>query len=349
MAEKMAEKSRMRLRIHYPLEKGRITVRTDRDWDTAVEAASAADDLHTWTFDVESDRPYFYYKPCLELNGRVLWSKGNNYLAIAESEQMDVFPYFHASTGGTIGDLMEVGERSGVCSHLARCYYPPGYFENTLQRYPVLYMHDGQNLFFPYEAFLGDDWRVDETMDLLDAMSIIRRCIVVGVYPKQRETEYTEPGYNEYGRFLIEELKQKTIDRKLRTLPGPESTAVMGSSLGGVVSMYLAWQWPEIFGMAACMSSTFTWRDSLMTRIEHEARRPIRVYLDSGWPGDNYEVTRSMRDLLVRKGFEFGRDLMYFAFPEALHSEKYWAMRSHIPFQFFFGEAHQMPDLELLG
>ena len=111
----------------------------------------------------------------------------------------------------------------------------------------------------------------------------------------------------------------------------------MGSSLGGVVSFYLGWQWPDVFGNAACMSSTFTYNDDLMERVAGEAKRDVRFYLDSGWPRDNYEVTRGMRDLLVRRGYRFGEDLLYFAFPNALHNERSWAVRSHIPFQFFFG------------
>ncbi len=121
----------------------------------------------------------------------------------------------------------------------------------------------------------------------------------------------------------MEELKP-AIDASYRTLPGPESTAVMGSSLGGVVSFYLAWEYPEVFGMAACMSSTFGFRDDLRERVAAEAKRPVRFYLDSGWPQDNYEVTRDLRMRLLGRGYEEGRDLHYLAFPEALHSERHW-------------------------
>jgi predicted alpha/beta superfamily hydrolase len=206
-----------------------------------------------------------------------------------------------------------------------------------LKRYPVLYMHDGNNLFFPNEAFFNNEWRIDETMDRLDAMNIIDKVIVVGIYPHDRMYEYTKPGYEAFGRFITEELKRE-VDANLRTLAAPAHTAVMGSSLGGVVSLYLAWQHPNVFGKAACLSSTFTYRDDLRQRIESESKRNIQIYLDSGWPEDNYEVTRSMRDLLLERGYTFGKDLLYFAFPEALHSETYWATRSHIPFQFFFGK-----------
>jgi hypothetical protein len=82
----------------------------------------------------------------------------------------------------------------------------------------------------------------------------------------------------------------------------------------------------------------------IILRIDAEPKRNIQIYLDSGWPEDNYEVTRSMRDLLLERGYEFGKDLLYFAFPEALHSETYWATRSHIPFQFFFGNMPSFPE-----
>jgi predicted alpha/beta superfamily hydrolase len=112
----------------------------------------------------------------------------------------------------------------------------------------------------------------------------------------------------------------------------------MGSSLGGVVSLFLGWQWPEVFGKVACLSSTFAYQDDLLERVSKESKRKIRIYLDSGWPGDNYEATRSMRDRLIWKGYRPGSELFYLAFPEAKHDENAWASRSAIPFQFLFGK-----------
>ena len=112
----------------------------------------------------------------------------------------------------------------------------------------------------------------------------------------------------------------------------------MGSSLGGVVSFYLGWQWPEVFGRIACLSSTFTYRDDLIERVATEPKRNITIYLDSGgWPRDNYEATRAVRDRLLWKGYSPGSELFYLAFPEAKHNEMAWAERSPIPFQFLFG------------
>src|SRR5882757_5150432 len=166
-------------------------------------------------------------------------------------------------------------------------------------------MHDGHNLFLKEEAFVGNTWRTDGLINMLDKMNAIEEVIVVGIHPHDRMNEYTMPGYEDYGRFLVESLKP-LIDGKYRTLTGPETTAAMGSSLGGVVSFYLGWQWPEVFGNAACMASTFTYNDDLLERVANEEKRNVRFYIDSGWPADNYAVTRSMRDLLIRRGYRFG-------------------------------------------
>jgi len=332
-------------RVIYPLQSGRIILRTDQNWDLNVEADAISTDHTAFEFQISSDRPYCYFKPCVVDQNGLHWAKGSNYLAIMQMQRAkEIYPHFFSELRGSISDALAVPSSRALGTHYVRIYHPPGYFENTLKRYPVLYMHDGQNLFFPWEAFLGSEWRVDETMELLDAMNVIDKTLVVGVHPYDRMVEYTQPGYETYGRFLVEELKPR-IDANYRTLDGPRNTAIMGSSLGGVVSLYLAWQWPEVFGKAACLSSTFTYRDDLMARIASEPKRAIEIYLDSGWPGDNYEVTSSMRDLLAKRGYQFGQDLLYFAFPEALHHEAYWAMRSHIPFQFFFGKFPSFPSI----
>jgi len=327
-----------RIRVFYPLSSGHMVLRVDPDWDVDLEPV-ARDEAGSWaSFWLESEEPYLYFKPVIRDGGQITWARGNNYLVTQQAaEGYDIYPYFYADPAGLITSPIGIPSRHTGHTRYVRVYTPPGYFENHLKRYPVLYMHDGSNLFFPDESFLGTTWEVDETMELLDAMSVIDKALVVGIYADQRTDEYTQPGYEGYGSFIVDELKPR-IDASFRTLTAADKTAVMGSSLGGVVSMYLAWQWPEVFGKAACLSSTFTWRDDLMERIGVEPARNLRLYLDSGWPGDNYEVNRSMRDLLVSRGYVEGKDLLYLAFPNDLHSERYWAMRCHIPFQFLFGK-----------
>jgi predicted alpha/beta superfamily hydrolase len=181
---------------------------------------------------------------------------------------------------------------------------------------------------------------VDEALDALDAMNLADEVLVVAVWatPERREAEYMPPGWSAYADDLVLRLKP-AIDGRFRTLEGPATTAVMGSSLGGLVSLYLAWEHPDVFGAAACLSSTFWKAPEWVERLWTEPRRPIRVYLDSGWPGDNHESTREVRDALVEAGYVMGRDLLHLAFPGALHHERAWAARVHLPFQFLFGDA----------
>lgn len=323
--------------VRYPVPQGgRLTLRNDQNWDADLEVAEYRPEESAWLFRFSSTDVFHYFKPVLHFSGKYFWSKGNNYLILADGDDAfrEIYPYFFGHEVCSECGLEELAD--GERRHRFRVFYPPGYHENPLKRYPVLYMQDGQNLFFPEESFSGESWRVRETLTLLDQMNIVDKLIVVGIYPQDRMADYTAPGYREFGRFLVEKLKPR-IDAEFRTLPGPQTTALMGASLGGVLSFYLAWEYPQVFGMAACMSSTFGYRDDLFERVGQEAKRDVRFYLDSGWPGDNYEVTRDMRALLRHRGYEDGRELMYLAFPNALHNEREWALRAHIPIQLFFG------------
>jgi enterochelin esterase-like enzyme len=324
------------VRLHYPLTHGRLVLRCEPDWTANVEPVRASADGALHEFELPLTGQFLYYKPVLLDGAEPRWSVGDNYLALAShAGAVDIYPHFRADERCSACDLRELTDETGR-RHSFRVFYPPGYHENTLRRYPVLYMQDGQNLFFPHEAFQGQHWRVAETLTALDAMNACEQAIVVGVYPNERTVDYTRPGYESYGRFLVQTLKPH-VDAEFRTLTGPRRTAVMGSSLGGVVSFYLAWQHPRVFGMAACMSSTFGWRDDLKERVMREPCRPLHFYIDSGWPRDNYEVTRDMRALLELRGYREGVDLHYYAFPGGLHNEQHWAMRCHLPFQLFFG------------
>jgi predicted alpha/beta superfamily hydrolase len=322
------------IRVIYPAGDERIVLRTDRDWGTDIEAIERTDSVSK--FSIETERPYFYFKPVLIRGGTSHWSRGENFLAVATSgAPLNVYPYFREDTHCSVCELMPPLPSASGSAHRFRVFVPPGYYENTLKKYPVLYMHDGHSLFFKEEAFLGKSWRADEVLGMLDKMNAIEEVIVVGIYPNDRLVEYTLPGYEHYGRFLVETLKP-LIDATYRSQTGPANNAVMGSSLGGVVSFYLGWQWPTVFGKVACLSSTFTRHDNLLERVRTEKKRNISIYLDSGWPGDNYEATRSMRDRLIWKGYRLGSELFYLAFPEAKHDENAWAARSPIPLQFLF-------------
>jgi hypothetical protein len=133
----------------------------------------------------------------------------------------------------------------------------------------------------------------------------------------------TSPGYEAIALSLAEEVVPEA-ERRLRVGKTRRHRSVWGSSLGGVVSFYSVWQHPEVFGVAVCMSSTFSHRDDLIERVLSEPTRDVAFYLDSGWPGDNYEVTVGMAMALV-------------GFPRAEHDETAWGLRLHLPMQFLNG------------
>lgn len=321
--------------MRYPLVDGdALVLRTSRDWDHDVAPARA--EGGTTAFELELDEPFIAVKPCLRRAGELHWSVGDDYVLSAHDPDPELYPAFFTSPRGEVSPLIEIAGEGRT--HAVRVYTPPGYAENTLRTFPVLYMQDGRNLFFPEEAFGGHEWRVDETMDRLDRMNAVRKVIVVGVAPSDREADYTSPGYEAYAQFLTHTLKP-AVDAQFRTRRGPAETAVSGSSLGGVVSLYLAWRHHDVFGNAMCLSSTFGYRDDLFARIATEPKSPIRIYLDSGWPRDNFDATNAMRDLLVARGFTLGDDLLAFSFPDGRHAEESWADRLHVPFQFLFGRS----------
>jgi predicted alpha/beta superfamily hydrolase len=325
---------RRQLRVRYPPGQGRIVLRTELDWDRDVEPIAVSDDAETTTFALEACRPFLYFKPCLkETGGGMRWAIGPNMLVLLTSEGVrDVFPYFDGSKSGTFSPVLERDSTILGRKHLARVYLPPGYHENPLRRFPVLYMQDGKNLFFPEEAFQGRDWHVHDALHLLDDMNAMDRVVVVGIYSGDRMGEYTKPGYEAYARSIVDEVRPE-VEAKIRVLGSPRETGVVGSSLGGVVSFYMAWEYPEVFGFAACMSSTFSHKDDLIDRVLSEPKHTSRFYLDSGWPGDNYEVTLAMAMALAHRGYRPREDFLHLAFPLDEHDEAAWGRRLHIPLQ----------------
>lgn len=324
----------MRVLVSYPGANGRLVLRTELDWTR--DLLPIAWDADNATFELTFPTPTLAVKPCFVDVGEILWSQGPNYVLTSRDPDPHIWPFFRSPPRGRVSDVLHVQGESGT--HAVRVYHPPGYDENTLRRFPVVYMHDGENLFFPEEAFAGDEWQVDETMDRLDEMNAIRKAVVVGISTQDRMRDYTHPGYDAYGKFVALHLKP-LMDQHVRTRPGPADTVVMGSSLGGVVSFQLAWQYPHLFGCAACLSSTFGYRDDLFERVAKEPKRAVSFYLDSGWPRDNYDATNAMRDLLVSRGWRLGVDLLHFSYPDAKHHERAWSVRAHLPFQFFLGRA----------
>lgn len=222
-------------------------------------------------------------------------------------------------------------------------WLPPSYADAPEKRYPVLYMHDGQNVFDPRTSFLGADWQVDEVADSLMRTGEMEEIIIVGVNNSDdRRAEYsdTEKG-RAYMKFLIEKLKP-FIDATYRTQPERQNTAVMGSSMGGLISFLLAWHHPEVFSQAACLSPAFIPPFGSAVELVEKDEGPakdLRLYLDNGGVALDSVLQAGCDQMLYalkQKGFRLGENLYWFHDQQAEHSERAWARRVWRPLLFMF-------------
>ncbi|RPI70595.1 MAG: alpha/beta hydrolase [Ignavibacteriales bacterium] len=217
-------------------------------------------------------------------------------------------------------------------------WLPPSYKEDAKRHYPVLYMHDGQNIMDPKTSFAGADWRVDETLTRLIKQNQIQEIIVVGIYnTKERLEEYSSSKKGiKYIRFIVDELKP-FIDSEYRTMPGRENTAILGSSMGGLISFLLVWNHPDVFSKAGCLSSSFYYHEDHAIKIVKNCSGPkknIKIYIDHG--EDGLVRGQKMFCALTKKGYLIGSDIDYYYAPGAEHNETAWADRLERPLLFFF-------------
>lgn len=228
-------------------------------------------------------------------------------------------------------------------------YLPPGYDAQPGRRFPALYLHDGQNLFDGATSFIpGMDWHVGQTADQSIAEGAVEPLIIVGMYnTKARIREYTPTHVpklgggraDRYAKFLIEEVKP-FVERVYRPLSSAEQTGIGGSSLGGLVSLYLGLQRPQVFGKIAALSPSVWWNQHVMHRFAQAADvspRP-RIWLDIGTREGPRIVqdVEQFRDVLLQKGWQLDRDLHYERIEGAEHNEAAWAQRVGPFLQFLF-------------
>ncbi|MCX6169465.1 MAG: alpha/beta hydrolase-fold protein [Ignavibacteriales bacterium] len=224
-------------------------------------------------------------------------------------------------------------------------WLPPDYEKEINKRYPVLYMHDAQNIFDPRTSTNFIDWQVDETADSLIRNGVIQPIIMVGMNNTvDRSIEYSDtPLGRLYMKFIIEKVKP-FVDSKYRTLADAKNTAVAGSSMGGLISMMCAWEHPEVFSKAACFSPAFKFRDINYVNkvLEYTGKKKkITLYIDNGgvdldaqlMPGVN-----EMVNILEKKEFSIDKDLFVYIDKAATHNEAAWAKRVWRPLKIFFGK-----------
>jgi predicted alpha/beta superfamily hydrolase len=237
-------------------------------------------------------------------------------------------------------------------------YVPPGYEQEPDRRYPVLYLHDGQNLFEGATAFVpGQDWHVSDTADERIKAGRIEPLIIVGVHNtgKHRINEYTPTRDRKqgaggegalYGQMLTRELKP-FVDRTYRTLPDPANTGLGGSSLGGLVTLYLGMMHPDTFGKLAVLSPSVWWDNRVILKLVRmvDPKPRLQIWLDigTGEGGKHVLNARALRDELLKAGWALDADLVYAEIPEAGHSESAWAGRVG-PFLEYLFPAHKPED-----
>ncbi len=225
-------------------------------------------------------------------------------------------------------------------------YLPPGYRRFSTRHYPVLYLHDGQNVFDAATSFGGVEWGVDETAQQLIRTKLMEPIIIVAIANtgEDRIHEYAptpariDPPKKKrskgllrsYGRFLIEELKP-FIDRKYRTRREAEFTGMGGSSLGGLATLALGLWYPNYFTRLAVLSPSIWWDDcaiyDIVDEIDELAKPPLKIWLDTGTHEPGWERAAALRDRLVEKGWRLHDDVNYLEVEGADHSEGAWAAR----------------------
>jgi predicted alpha/beta superfamily hydrolase len=251
-------------------------------------------------------------------------------------------------------------------------WLPPEYADEPDMRYPVMYMHDGQNLFFAEESFVGVTWGIDQAVRKLIHNGEIRPPIVVGIWNTPNRLgeympEYAIPSESEqktiedqlhqdhtgkpyqlageaYLRFIVTELKP-WVDSNYPTLPGRLHTNLLGSSMGGLFSLYALCRFPEVFGGAASLSTPWhIGKSSLLPFFETNLPDPAnhRIYMDLGGKevanpqqDQRLQALQSIFNQYAREaGYQENDNFLSLFFPNHQHNEQFWSSRVDIPIKF---------------
>lgn len=229
-------------------------------------------------------------------------------------------------------------------------YLPPDY-ETSDERYPVLYMHDGQNIFDASTSFSGVEWGADESAEELIKKGLMRPIIIVGIYytGAERINEYSPWVDSSYGggkgdlyaKFIVNTLKPY-IDEHFRTLPDRENTAIMGSSMGGLISLYIGFEYNDVFSKIGAMSPSVWFANRKLVEYVRNAQVEdfTMVYVDIGTaegsnPVDRLNDARELYKVLLQKE---NLEVFYIEDRGAPHSESAWARRLPEVLLYFFGK-----------
>jgi len=249
---------------------------------------------------------------------------------------------FKGSVTGHV-DYPRKMKANGLLDREIVVWFPPEYDQNTSKRFPVLYMHDGQNLFNPATSSFGVDWQIDETLDSLAKTGTCDIPIVVGIYnTAERTADYTMGKQSDaYMKFVVDSVKA-FVDKNYRTLPDAEHTAVGGSSHGGLISFRMAWEYPQVFSKAFCLSPALKIQniDYVQNVLDYNGSpKNLKFYIDNGGVGLDEQLlsgNKEMLDALKKKGYKPNKDYFWVYDKTARHFESDWAKRMPHAFELMY-------------
>jgi predicted alpha/beta superfamily hydrolase len=341
-----AESATATVRLHYPKAAG-ITLRGDDLLAGEIACAPDPTNADTCTFTIEKF-PRGQKSVAVRPYRGGAGARGARWI-VTRGETIDLYPHF-TSERGELKTLIPAFHSAVLNTaepdneRLIYAYLPASYGENPTARYPVVYMHDGRNLFEASSSITGAEWQVDESADdAWERTGAFAEAIIIGIdqlvtvsgtLTNQRQREYNPtptalpvgpPTGNEYATMVATELKP-AVDALLRTRPGRESTAVLGSSLGGTISTWIAQQYPQVFARYASMSpATAIDLQWLVGQLTPTSPKLLAIYFDVGTlEGD--PISQFMQ-AYRRLGYADGAELQSFVELGGQHSETDWARR----------------------
>ncbi len=245
-----------------------------------------------------------------------------------------------------------LGNERTITVHL-----PPGYDEEPSRRYPVVYFHDGQNIFDDGRAAFGVSWRAGATTDRLTREGRIPPVLLVGIdntparhdeYSFERDDSREEGGRGVlYARFVLEEVKP-FIDREYRTWRDRRHTAIVGSSMGGLITLAMARIYHDVFALAGVLSPSLWWANAATLQAlehDHDWMRRMRFWLCVGTREGtarrpftpHLKRTRQLVATFDQARLVPGRDYYYWEVAGGQHHEAAWAARLDKVLLYFFG------------
>lgn len=337
--------------VHYPKSLS-LSIRGDGcglNWDKGIKVPTSGNDQ--WKVSLNCTESKVEMKVLVDDK---VWMIGANHHAdltkSGSNAVTEIYPWFYTYTG-TLKTISKVYSPELKNYRDIIYYLPPSYYENTLKTYQnVLVMHDGQNLFDPRTAYMGNAWMCQDALDTTIVGGTSDEVIIAGAYnTDDRINEYTyvyDPSEKAGGKgdlYLdwIESTLIPTTQQNFRVSITRDRLGILGSSLGGLISCYAGWTRSHVYGKVGCMSSSFWWdfnnfQNEIIPASVPDEPVPI-IYMDSG-SGSVGEIqcteyTAQIYQMMKDDGFEENKEVFKYVDPGASHSETYWGPRFHIPIE----------------